>query len=120
MFSNSRSFWGNVLPEVNPDLDVVFSSYVQAAKDESEDAKEEEEGGEGEEEDTKESEEEEKKDGGAGEEQAAKKKDWALFPAIPGKKNSPQIRSNLITNQPVEFQILYKLRSPYMYNSEMT
>lgn len=87
------SFWGNVLPEVNPDLDVVFSSYVQAAKDESEDAKEEEEGGEGEEEDTKESEEEEKKDGGAGEEQAAKKKDWALFPAIPGKKNSPQIRS---------------------------
>lgn len=80
------SFWGNVLPEVNSDLDVVFSSYVQAAKDESEDAKEEEEGGEGEEEDTKESEEEEKKDGGAGEEQAAKKKDWALFPAIPGKK----------------------------------
>lgn len=68
----------------------MFSSYVQAAKDESEDTKEEEEGGEGEEEDTKESEEEEKKDGGAGEEQAAKKKDWALFPAIPGKKNSPQ------------------------------
>lgn len=97
---------------------LYFSSYVQAAKDESEDAKEEE-GGEGEEEDTKESEEEEKKEESAGEEQAAKKKDWAPFPTIPGKK-SPQIRSTSSPNQPVEFQILYRLRSQYMYNSEMT
>lgn len=75
---------------------LYFSSYVQAAKDESEDAKEEEEGGEGEEEDTKESEEEEKKEESAGEEQAAKKKDWAPFPTIPGKKVSPN-QVNLIT-----------------------
>lgn len=36
------------------------------------------------------------------------------------RKRSPRNPVNLITHQPVEFQILYELRRQSMYNSEMT